>query len=164
MVDFQRRQFFRHLVQQAKKASSTPRVVPRPPSAVHEDDFLERCSGCGLCVTACPNQIIQITNGVAQLDLELSWCSHCLQCKTVCHTGALDSPISDCLLRPTVTSNCDPQIAIYCAQCRDACQRGAITMSANHSPQINTELCNGCNACRSQCPSSAIEMSNVQIL
>ncbi|SDH76675.1 ferredoxin-type protein NapF [Vibrio xiamenensis] len=164
MVDVQRRQFFSHFLQQAKKANSTPRTVPRPPTAVSEDEFIERCDGCGLCAEHCPNHIITIANDLAQLDLELSSCSHCSQCKIVCSTGALNSPVSDCLLRPTVTSTCNPHMAMYCAECRDSCPTLAITIEPNQPPSIDAVRCNGCNLCRTQCPTSAIEMSIVQKL
>jgi ferredoxin len=40
-----------------KKASAT---VLRPPGAVEEERFLAACTKCGLCVSACPSDAIQL--------------------------------------------------------------------------------------------------------
>ncbi|WP_165314235.1 4Fe-4S binding protein [Vibrio ziniensis] len=158
-MDVGKRNFFRNIVRHAYKSDSVSRNVPRPPTALEEKKFIQTCTGCGECVSACPNGIIVVKNELAELDLELSYCSHCHQCNEVCPTAALSHSVSDCQLRPTITSNCNPQTAFYCAECQHGCPVGAITVQKNNKPAIDLGLCNGCNSCRYHCPVNAITTS-----
>jgi len=47
----------------------------------------ERCSGCGLCAKACPQQTILIENKQARILPER--CTACGTCETVCRRGAV---------------------------------------------------------------------------
>lgn len=158
MVDQNKRQLFKHVMKHAQKAHQVPRTIPRPPTSLPESEFIEACSGCSDCVSACPKNIIFIHKGLAAIDFDLSSCSYCLQCQTVCPTTALSHSVSDCGVRPTVNSNCNPQTAVYCAECSISCQNNAIQIIKNQTPIIEHSLCNGCAECRSQCPNSAIDM------
>lgn len=46
-----------------------------------------RCTGCGLCVEACPTGAIRVMDGVAHIDPAL--CRGCEVCRTACPTGAI---------------------------------------------------------------------------
>lgn len=48
---------------------------------------VERCSGCGVCVEACPVEAIGLRNGVARVDEEL--CTGCEACIVACPEGAI---------------------------------------------------------------------------
>ncbi len=157
-MDASRREFFRHFIRHAQKSAQIPRTVPRPPTALSESEFLKTCNGCGNCVTACPNDIISIRNQVAELDLELSYCSHCHKCNEVCPTSALSHSVSDSSMRPKINSNCNPQTAFYCAECQYNCPVGAISVQKNNKPSVDMGLCNGCNQCGYNCPASAISI------
>jgi ferredoxin len=47
----------------------------------------QRCSGCGLCAKACPQQAILIENKQARILAER--CTACGACETVCRRGAV---------------------------------------------------------------------------
>jgi Fe-S-cluster-containing hydrogenase component 2 len=47
----------------------------------------ERCTGCGLCVEACPTEAISLMDGVAQIEQSL--CRECEVCLSACPNGAI---------------------------------------------------------------------------
>ena len=79
------------------RSAARPDLI-RPPGALHEPDFLERCVKCSLCGQACPTGFIQ--PAVAQAGVEgfwtpvvdprRGWCEYtCVRCGEVCPTGAI---------------------------------------------------------------------------
>ncbi|HHC7130259.1 TPA: 4Fe-4S binding protein, partial [Vibrio parahaemolyticus] len=74
-MDVGKRHFLRTFVRHANQSDSDLRTVPRPPTALDEKHFVQSCTGCGICVSACPNHIITIQHQLAELDLELGYCS-----------------------------------------------------------------------------------------
>ncbi len=76
--------------------------VIRPPGAVEELEFLERCLKCNQCVRVCPTNVLQPAALEAGLEglwspllnFRLGHCQlHCTACGHVCPTGAI-RPIS----------------------------------------------------------------------
>lgn len=49
--------------------------------------FANRCTQCGRCVEACPNQARQLINGAAVRDK--TKCTNCFLCENICLNGAL---------------------------------------------------------------------------
>ncbi|MDD5562619.1 MAG: 4Fe-4S binding protein [Thermoanaerobaculaceae bacterium] len=79
------------------RAAARPRLV-RPPGALAEADFLERCVKCSLCQQACPTGAIQAA--IAEAGVEgfwtpvvvprRGWCEFaCTRCGEVCPTAAI---------------------------------------------------------------------------
>ena len=73
-------------------------TVIRPPGAVEELDFLERCTKCDQCIRACPTNTLQPAGLQAGLeglwtpilDFRIGFCQrHCTACGQVCPTGAI---------------------------------------------------------------------------
>lgn len=46
-----------------------------------------KCIGCNLCVTVCPNNAIEMVNGKAVIDIDK--CNNCGECVKVCPTHAI---------------------------------------------------------------------------
>ena len=74
-----------------------PRLI-RPPGALPEKDFLELCQRCGLCMKACPTNVINPTLAEAGmagfwtpfLIMTHGYCEYtCTLCGSVCPTGAI---------------------------------------------------------------------------
>ena len=106
----------------------------RPPGAVKEDLFLERCTQCGDCIEACPHEaieqlLVQETPGIFPGENPCQLC-HDLPCIDACETDAL-MPLQGIF-----------EVKMGIAKVsRSICTAG-----------------NGCNACVSKCPTQAISM------
>lgn len=77
--------------------TSDPLLI-RPPGALPETDFLRLCQRCGLCMKACPTNVINPTLAEAGMEgfwtphliMTLGYCEYsCTLCGNVCPTGAL---------------------------------------------------------------------------
>ena len=75
-------------------------ALVRPPGALTENDFLERCIKCGQCMRVCPTNVIQPATLEAGLEglwtpvlnfrVGTSGCQlNCIACSNVCPTAAL---------------------------------------------------------------------------
>ena len=114
-----------------------------PPGSWHGRHYQAHCTGCQLCVAACPNQVLRASDaglGMFQptLSFERGYCrTNCVQCSTVCPTGAIR--------RISVQDRTQIQVGIAAIQ-HDLC---AITAD-------NIQ----CNACFRVCPTNAITMED----
>ena len=67
----------------------------------------ESCTGCGLCLDACPQSAIELIENIATIKAGL--CNECLACVEVCPNGAvlsLEEPVS--AVQPTVVAVARP--------------------------------------------------------
>ena len=132
-------EFVKHRDAPAIKESE-PKKVPvqkgwvRPPGAVQETDFLDRCTQCGDCIEACPHQVVKklLKDETPAIFPAEGPCQLCedLPCIAACETEAL-LPVSNLKM-------INMGIAVVSAA---LCTAG-----------------NGCNACVSKCPMDAISM------
>jgi len=76
----------------------------RPPGALDEKDFLQRCVRCGECMKACPTNALQPTFAEAGIEgiwtptvvPRIGYCEpSCVLCSQVCPTGAIWKTKSD---------------------------------------------------------------------
>lgn len=59
---------------------------------------MELCTGCGDCVSACPQHAVSLEQGKPQLDEEL--CAYCGDCEDICPVGAIALPYEIIVLPP----------------------------------------------------------------
>lgn len=142
--------------------SASP-ALPRPPGALAEAEFLERCLRCSDCLTACPEQVIgRGDGGFPILDARRGECTFCGDCANACTTGALDAArLADWPWRATLGSGCLSAAGVVCQACRDACGERAIRFADRGlgAPLIDSERCTGCGACVGACPASALRLA-----
>lgn len=137
----------------------------RPPWALAEADFLERCSRCGDCAAACPTTLLRPgPGGFPIADFEHAACNFCGECRTACRTGALSPTALDAWqLTAIVGEACFAAHGIVCRTCGEHCEHAAIRFAPRLGgaalPRIDAEACTGCGECVAACPSRAIAMA-----
>lgn len=144
-----------------------------PPGAWSARNMAQHCTGCQLCVSACPNGVLRPSTGLAtlmqpEMSYERGYCRpECTRCSEVCPAGAI-KPISVADKSSTRIGHavwsravCIPLVdGVECGNCARHCPSGAIQMVPSDSndpesvkiPVVNTERCTGCGACENLCP------------
>ena len=159
MVDLARRNFF-------KAKSIHTKSAMRLPYVIDENTFMEKCTQCEDCITACPEHIIvKGDGGFPEIDFSRGECTFCNKCVDVCEAPLFKKtdaePAFD--LHIEIKSNCLALNQVVCRSCEDSCETEAISFkylqSSIPQPQILLDSCNGCGACISMCPQSSIELS-----
>ncbi len=136
----------------------------RPPGA-EGADFLELCTQCDECTTACPENIIAFDdNGWPVVRLETAPCTFCGACAHACPTGALDPDrMADWPWRADVAASCLSLNGVSCRVCQDTCDHSAIRFrlqpGGRAEPALDRDICTGCGACASACPAGSISFS-----
>lgn len=143
-----------------------------PPGSLNIERFKDLCTGCHLCVTQCPSQVLRPAGLEYGFDYLLkphvsyidSYCNYeCTVCSDVCPSHAI-KPITKeekattqvgiahffinrCIVN---TENTD------CGACSEHCPTQAVKMVPFKGtltiPEVNPDLCIGCGGCESICP------------
>lgn len=145
------------------------REVPLvPPGAGSVKRFYDRCTGCQLCVSNCPNGVLKTSTDLEHLlqptmSYARGYCRpECNTCSTVCPAGAIEplAKFEKLTLSWGVAhvyhKDCLQRQGTDCGNCVRHCPVGAIRMVTNRAgrevPVVNEELCIGCGACENLCP------------
>ncbi len=136
-----------------------------PPGAGNAERFSARCTGCQLCVRACPAGIIvpgAAGVGPVSLDLSRGACQDdCNRCAEVCPTGALATlTLAQKQRTKLAEARFNPKLcrvfqdAEECGDCAGVCPTKAIRLRRSGAPYpVAGERCIGCGACLEVCPS-----------
>jgi ferredoxin len=144
-----------------------------PPGSLSFQHFAQHCTGCQLCVSECPNDVLRPSSDLLHLMLpEMSYerghCRpECTRCGEVCPAGAIklvdqDEKSSIQIGHAVfIQKNCVAVTdGVECGNCSRHCPTGAIEMVALNEeddetpyvPAVNEEACIGCGACEYVCP------------
>ena len=172
------------LAQDAKKvdgglAEIQDKVAPErqtpltPPGSLSARNMAQHCTGCQLCISECPNEVLRPGSDWLHLlqptmSYERGYCRpECTRCSEVCPAGAI-KPIRHEAKASTqighavwIKKNCLPLTdGVECGNCARHCPVGAIEMipsdpeddESAYVPAVNETRCIGCGACENLCP------------
>ena len=163
------------------------RTVPIVPAGAGSlQHFRTHCTGCQLCVSQCPNDVLRPSTELLHLmqpvmSYERGWCRpECTACSDVCPTGAIrkllkeEKAVTKKGQAFWISQNCLVVTdGISCGNCARHCPAEAIEMVPKRGdttgrlliPSINESKCIGCGACEYVCPArplSAIVVEGVE--
>jgi MauM/NapG family ferredoxin protein len=151
--------------------------VIRPPAALAEKDFLQRCIRCGNCMKVCITnglQPVMFQSGLSgiwtpQLVPEIGYCEYrCTLCGNVCPTGAIPR-LTEAEKKKTRLGLAliDRKVCLpwkenkECLVCEEHCpvSKKAIRFREYREkgklikkPHVDPRLCIGCAICQTKCP------------
>ena len=144
-----------------------------PPGSLSFQHFAQHCTGCQLCVSECPNNVLRPSSDLMHLMLpemsyERGYCRpECTRCSEVCPAGAIklvdQAEKSSIQIGHAVfiQKNCVAVTdGVDCGNCERHCPTGAIELVALREdddespwvPAVNEEACIGCGDCEYVCP------------
>ena len=160
-------------------AAIAERVIPErqtpltPPGSLSAQNMAKRCTGCQLCISECPNDVLRPSTDLMTLmqptmSYERGYCRpECTRCSEVCPAGAIQpiTPIEKSAIQighaVWIKQNCVAiNDGVPCGNCARHCPTGAIEMipldpddgDSPLVPAINEAHCIGCGACENLCP------------
>ena len=144
-----------------------------PPGSQSMSNFAKRCTGCQLCISECPNDVLRPSDDLLHLMMptmsyERGYCRpECNRCSQVCPAGAIkpiekENKVSTQMGHAVwIKKNCVPLTdGVECGNCARHCPVGAIEMVPSDPndeespavPAVNEARCIGCGACEYLCP------------
>ena len=144
-----------------------------PPGSRSRQNLEQHCTGCQLCISECPNQVLRPSNDLLHLmqpvmSYERGYCRpECNRCSQVCPAGAIllitaeDKASTQIGHAVWIKKNCVVLTDdVECGNCARHCPTGAIEMvpsdpdneESPYVPAVNEARCIGCGACENLCP------------
>ena len=143
-----------------------------PPGAGSIKDFNTWCTACSLCISVCPNSVLQPAfmqygiSGMMQpvMNYHKSFCTYnCTVCTEICPTNALRPLVLDAKKLTQlgksvfIKDNCIVKTEkTACGACSEACPTKAVYMIPYEGnlliPEVNNDICTGCGHCEFACP------------
>ncbi|MBN1223046.1 MAG: 4Fe-4S binding protein [Candidatus Aminicenantes bacterium] len=164
-----------------KRSRASEKLI-RPPGALPEEEFLQKCVKCGECMKICPTNALQpaLTEAgpegiwTPMLVPKIGYCEYyCSLCTQVCPTGAireLSIPEKNQLKIGTAWVNknrCIPwKFGDPCIVCEEHCpvspkaikfvsnsvEQPDGTIKTAQAPVVDIATCTGCGICENKCP------------
>ena len=144
-----------------------------PPGSGSMRHFAQHCTGCQLCISQCPNEVLRPSSDLMHLMMpvmsyERGYCRpECNRCSQVCPAGAIklisheDKASTQIGHAVWIKKNCVVLTdGVECGNCASHCPTGAIEMVSSdpeddespYVPAVNEARCIGCGACEYLCP------------
>jgi polyferredoxin len=143
-----------------------------PPGGLGITDFNKDCTACALCISACPNNVLQPSfkqygiTGIMQpvMDYHKSFCTYnCIICTQICPTSALHPLVLEAKkltqigIAKFIKDNCIVKTEkTACGACSESCPTKAVHMIPYEGnlviPEVTEEICIGCGHCEFACP------------
>jgi ferredoxin len=144
-----------------------------PPGSLSAKNMAQHCTGCQLCISECPNEVLRPSSDWLHLmqptmSYERGYCRpECTRCSEVCPAGAIkpihheDKSAIQIGHAVWIKKNCIPLTdGVSCGNCARHCPVGAIEMVPSDPddeeslkiPVVNEARCIGCGACENLCP------------
>lgn len=152
-----------------------------PPGSVSLKHLSDHCTGCQLCVSVCPNNVLRPSSDLMhfmqpEMSFEKGYCRpECTKCSEVCPAGAIlkiskEEKTAIHVGHAVVeTFACLASNGENCGNCARHCPAGAIRMVENEFdpegprvPVVNEERCIGCGACEYVCPVRPLSAIHVE--
>ena len=146
-------------------------------------NFNSHCTGCQLCVSVCPNQVLRPSSDLEtlmqpEMSYERGYCRpECNKCSQVCPAGAI-KPISAEEKSSIQIGHAvvNPKLCVMitdgvkCFHCLRHCPTKAIKYVHQDKddknspiiPWVDTEKCIGCGACENLCPARPLAAIHVE--
>ena len=126
--------------------------------------FRGKCIGCQLCVKACPENVLRLSDRLGRFPLPVMGFEHgycrpaCTRCAEVCPAGAIAKLSEEEKLRTPIgraawhKERCiAAKEKIRCTACERHCPAKAIVL-VDGVPVLDSAKCIGCGACENLCP------------
>ena len=168
------------IIEKKAPERKTPIVPPGARSLKH---MTQHCTGCQLCVSKCPNDVLRPSMDITNLmqpvmSFEKGYCRpECTRCSEVCPAGAIKLidkveksgiQIGHAVVYP---DSCLSDLGENeCGNCARHCPVGAIEMVPSNPeddlspsvPAVNENACIGCGACEHLCPVRPLSAIHVE--
>ena len=167
-----------------ERAEKPERQTPLVPAgAISLKHMADHCTGCQLCISVCPNQVLRPSTSLMtlmqpEMSYERGYCRpECTRCSDICPAGAI-KPVTveekSSIQVGHAVVNLDNCVVntdeVSCGNCARHCPAGAIRMVRKDPenpkslmiPTVNEERCIGCGACENLCPARPFTAIHVE--